>query len=303
MKHAQNLVNITTHNGVFHADEAMACAIILFFYEKVKTKPCLNIIRTRDEYIIKKAQETRTTFVVDVGGKYNHNNNNFDHHQEDYSGRLSSAGMVAEKLSIDKILYDDALGNPPSELLSEEQLTLVSIIDEHDTGVKKSDNPIIKWVQLMNSNKDSDKTFTEVVLILNNFLKGNNNVDYFVSMIDKLEKINKKVAEANKEIILQALEKHEKSNVIKMNNFIPNWNEIINGETTESKWIAFPDEVQNCWTIQVIPTKAGSFEFSADRNLNLLFNESNSIFVHKNGFVAKVKEDKLKNWLEQVESL
>lgn len=74
-----------THDGTFHADEVTACALLLLFdlidYDK--------IIRTRDLHILAGCQ-----YVCDVGGEYNPDLKLFDHHQVDYKGNLSSAGMI-----------------------------------------------------------------------------------------------------------------------------------------------------------------------------------------------------------------
>ncbi len=63
---------IATHNGKFHCDEALACAML-------KTLPQFEnmpIIRTRNPDILSKA-----FIVVDVGGQYDHATRRYDHHQ------------------------------------------------------------------------------------------------------------------------------------------------------------------------------------------------------------------------------
>ena len=54
----------------------------------------IHINRTRDENIIEAAD-----IVFDVGGIYDPTNGRFDHHQNEYSGPLSSAGMMLQWLT------------------------------------------------------------------------------------------------------------------------------------------------------------------------------------------------------------
>jgi len=74
-----------THNGTFHADEVTACAFLLLFNLIDQDK----IVRTRNP-----EELSRCEYVCDVGGIYDANRKLFDHHQQDYQGPLSSAGMI-----------------------------------------------------------------------------------------------------------------------------------------------------------------------------------------------------------------
>ncbi|HEY2811011.1 MAG TPA: MYG1 family protein [Rhabdochlamydiaceae bacterium] len=77
--------SVGTHNGTFHADEVTACALLILFDLIDKDK----IVRTRDPQLL-----ARCEYVCDVGGLYDPKQKRFDHHQSDYIGDLSSAGMV-----------------------------------------------------------------------------------------------------------------------------------------------------------------------------------------------------------------
>ncbi len=109
--------SVGTHNGSFHADEVVACALLLVF-------DCIDrdkIVRTRDEKRLH-----RCAFVCDVGGVYDPAHKRFDHHQADYLGPLSSAGMVWKYLKesdrVDEELYT---------FLNE---ALILGVDAHDIG-------------------------------------------------------------------------------------------------------------------------------------------------------------------------
>ncbi len=86
-----------THDGSFHADEVTACALLLLFGQIDRDK----IIRTRDVDKLAKCE-----YVCDVGGIYDPKIKRFDHHQSDYRGHLSSAGMVWEYLNAQGIVND-----------------------------------------------------------------------------------------------------------------------------------------------------------------------------------------------------
>jgi uncharacterized UPF0160 family protein len=119
MQEEQKIVprSFGTHDGTFHADDVTACAMLLFVGHIDKDK----IIRTRDMALL-----NRCEYVCDVGGTYEPELKHFDHHQVDYIGSLSSAGMVLEYLRTAKLLQPkeaDFLNN-----------SLVRGIDAHDNG-------------------------------------------------------------------------------------------------------------------------------------------------------------------------
>ncbi|MCP5504252.1 MAG: MYG1 family protein [Chlamydiales bacterium] len=90
-----------THDGSFHADEVTACALLLLFDLIDKEE----IVRSRDLKELSSCE-----YVCDVGGIYDPKIKRFDHHQLDYSGSLSSAGMILKYLKTSKII-DEKLYN------------------------------------------------------------------------------------------------------------------------------------------------------------------------------------------------
>lgn len=84
-------VVIGTHNGIFHSDEVVACAIIKLMVEKLYlSQDKVKVIRTRDLTVL----NNECDYVVDVGG------GKFDHHQKGGNGqrndgtKYASAGLV-----------------------------------------------------------------------------------------------------------------------------------------------------------------------------------------------------------------
>ena len=82
--------NAITHNGVFHADEVFATALLSMIAE-------VRLIRTRS---VKAEDKREGVIMYDVGGKYSVWDKVFDHHQKDFSlthedgTKLSSFGML-----------------------------------------------------------------------------------------------------------------------------------------------------------------------------------------------------------------
>ena len=80
-------VKIGTHNGPFHADDVMACAML----KKHPNYKNAKIERTREESILDQCD-----IVVDVGRRFSHQARRYDHHQEDFD-------LTMEKISRGKI--------------------------------------------------------------------------------------------------------------------------------------------------------------------------------------------------------
>ncbi len=106
-----------THDGTFHADEVTACALLLLFGLIDEDK----IFRTRDPKIWKQCE-----FICDIGGVYDPQQHRFDHHQADYQGPLSSAGMILLYLKEIRIVAED-------EYRYLNQVLMLGV-DAHDNG-------------------------------------------------------------------------------------------------------------------------------------------------------------------------
>lgn len=106
-----------THDGSFHADEVTACSLLLL-YDRIDRD---KIKRTRDPKIL-----DHCDYVCDVGGSYDPGKRRFDHHQFDYKGPLSSAGMILLYLKEQEILHP--------HLYDCFNKVLILGVDAHDNG-------------------------------------------------------------------------------------------------------------------------------------------------------------------------
>jgi len=159
----KKIVKVAVHNGVFHADECMAVAILSL----AGFAP--SIERTRNPKVIESCQ-----FVIDVGNVYDPANNAFDHHQwsnADWNNGVgcrqngipyASAGLVWKHFGLE--ICQDA-----TTVWASVDETLVQTIDRLDTGYDDSVDlfTISSIVNQMNPTWDSkeshDGKFTEAV--------------------------------------------------------------------------------------------------------------------------------------------
>lgn len=122
------------HSGSFHADEVTAAALLVL-HDLVDKK---GIVRTR-----KLEELEQFEFVCDVGGIYDPRIKRFDHHQADYKGSLSSAGMV--------LLYLKEQGIIDSHLYDIYNKSLVFGVDAHDNGVAKFEMGTTSFSQVVSN--------------------------------------------------------------------------------------------------------------------------------------------------------
>ena len=75
-----NILNIGTHNGIFHSDEVVACAILCLIHSNIS----VQILRSREVEFLNQCD-----ICVDIGG------GEFDHHKTRENGiKYASAGLV-----------------------------------------------------------------------------------------------------------------------------------------------------------------------------------------------------------------
>lgn len=90
--------SFATHDSVFHADEVTAAALLLLCGLIDEDR----IVRTRDVDKISSCE-----YICDVGGVYDASEKLFDHHQAQFRGPLSSAGMVLKYLADEGFITAD----------------------------------------------------------------------------------------------------------------------------------------------------------------------------------------------------
>lgn len=173
-----------THDGTFHADEVTACALLLLFDLIDRDK----IVRTRDEKRLEGCD-----FVCDVGLIYNPKKRRFDHHQSDYAGKMSSAGMILLYLEDQKIIT--------SKLRDFFNHTLILGVDAHDTGQIEPQDGICTFSLIVAGYVPVDYSSTEKEKNLGFFQA----LDFVYGVLERLLK-RFRYLESSKEAVKKAME-------------------------------------------------------------------------------------------------
>ena len=139
---------IATHNGHFHADEALA----VYMLRLLPTYTSSPLLRTRDP-----AKLSTAHTVVDVGGEYSPPDNRYDHHQRTFDTtfparktKLSSAGLVYLHFGKAIIALKTGLREPSDEveiLWQKMYADFIEALDAHDNGISVYDPSETKTMQ------------------------------------------------------------------------------------------------------------------------------------------------------------
>lgn len=117
---------LVTHNGKFHADDILACAVLQLVLEKRGEE--YTVIRTRDPKIIANAD-----YVFDVGGEYDADRNRYDHHQLGGAGTYDSDIPYASIGLVWKHFGEELCDSAEVAGMIEDQIVMP--VDADDNGV------------------------------------------------------------------------------------------------------------------------------------------------------------------------
>ena len=273
--------SLGTHDGTFHADEVTACGLLLTFDLIDRDK----ILRSRDQA---KLQECE--YVCDVGGVYNSREKRFDHHQVDYMGEMSSAGMV--------LLYlKPVIGDQLYHFLNR---SLVLGVDAHDNGRVVLETGVCTFSQVITNfvppAYDAPpevivKAFFEAVDFVHGHLK---------RLIDRYRYI-----EACREVVVETMRKKE--TVLVFEKAMP-WMDVffeMEGEKHPALFIVMPSGTH--WKLRGIPPNTRermqvrkplpeSWAGLMGDDLKKKSGVEGAIFCHKGRFISvwETKEDVMK---------
>jgi uncharacterized UPF0160 family protein len=257
---------IITHDGVFHADEVLAIALLRVF-----TIGEYSIYRTRDERYVRLAD-----IAIDVGGVYcdrtvtDHGDvtvrGQFDHHQfneDNPNYGLSSAGLIWRALGSSLHIKYPAITK------------LVHEVDQQDTGAKRQDaNHFASIVSSFNG-ADIGRT------------NNTNFEDALKFVIRFLENIrSKQDLKINQELVAARAKLQTANDVIfaVCSEWVPAT--LLIGKAHFA--VSF-DTNQGCWTVSQVPVIKGKFGGKYNLEQTGLKDE---VFTHKAGFVGKYGTDK-----------
>jgi len=272
-----------THDGSFHADEVTACSLLLL-YKKIDPD---KIFRTRELSILNKCD-----YVCDVGGEYDPAKRRFDHHQSEYRGRLSSAGMI--------LLYLKEHGSMDPALYDYYNQTLIMGVDAHDNGEARLEIGTSSFSQVV-SNFMPIEYEAAAEEMMSAFRRA---VDFVVPYLDRLRQrhlyilqckaiVREKMAEAAYAMIFEAA-------IPWMENFFE-----MGGEIHCAQFVIMP--TGDHWKLRGIPPSMAdrmkvrhplpeSWAGLHDEELRKASGIAGAIFCHKGRFISiwKTKEDAIR---------
>lgn len=155
---------IGTHNGHFHADEALAVFLLRLLPEYTSSP----LLRTRNPEELAKCHT-----VVDVGGEYDASTNRFDHHQRGFNAvfpgrntKLSAAGLVY--LHFGKAIIATVTGlaaDAEETTILHEKIyaDLIEAFDGNDNGVDRYDFAALDKAGITRRYDDSRFSLASVV--------------------------------------------------------------------------------------------------------------------------------------------
>lgn len=272
-----------THDGTFHADEVTACALLLLFnlidFDKIK--------RTRNADVLETCE-----FVCDVGGMYDPQRKFFDHHQAEYQGMLSSAGMV--------LLYLKQTG-----ILKDKEYTffnevLIEGVDAHDNGKDLQVKGVCTYSNIIASftpiEYDADTAAHEKSFYLA--------LDFARKLLERLWK-KYQYSQSCRQIVEDAMAQSRDCLIFDKN--IP-WQDSffeLNGENHPALFVIMPSE--NHWKLRGIPPNSNQrmqvrmplpkeWAGHLGEDLKTVTGIPGAVFCHKGRFISvwETKEDALK---------
>lgn len=250
---------IITHNGLFHADEVLAIALLRTF-----TTHHYEIIRTRDLTPYLFCGKLRKRYLaLDVGKKFD-NVQWFDHHQFDKNNPLhtySSAGLIWKNLCESQYLNFPKINK------------LVKEVDLHDNGIQMAANnhfcEIISTFNPISLDKhNQDDAFQNALEFATRYVS---NLKRKQEEFERFEKIASHAPVINGFLVSRI--------------FFPQWKR--KAIDLGCKGFIYFDKDQDCWAVQATPKELESFECVSTLEAT---GHSHEIFVHKNGFIGKYNE-------------
>ncbi len=179
----KNTLVIGTHNGIFHADEVVAIAILCLLYEDYE----IIIVRTRDAETL-----ALCDICVDVGeGKYDHHQRGFDLYREN-NVLYASAGLVWEgygKKIVKKYLeaYFPEMSDFCLKIWKEFDEKVIIPIDLEDNGkngIKKGEKDKKDKKESEGENRNKEHCFSYITIFRP--LWNEENPDFEVSFLEVL---------------------------------------------------------------------------------------------------------------------
>lgn len=273
------LVTIATHNGIFHADDVMALAILARIF------PNHSLVRGRDPETIRHAD-----IVVDVGGIYNEGSMRFDHHQREGAGErpngvsYSSCGLVWKRFGAEICANQfPESAESTEELFNMIDKGIISSIDIIDCQGMKSlgipeNTPFFSLSHVLSgfngSSPFQDEAFRRACLYAHEIL--HNEIKRCVEVI------------RGQSHLKDCMETCKGGKVLILESFVPGWAQSGKVKKAGFTRVIFPD-LSGAWCCQVVPDTSllpEVWKGLEGEELSKVTNIPGSTFCHKGRFIA-----------------
>lgn len=275
-------IKIVTHWQNFHIDELFAISFIRLYVDKD-----LDIIRTRDKNVLNEATKDPNVWVLDVGGEYNPEIKNFDHHQKSFNETwadgtpMSTCGIVWLYLKENNYLSQ----HMNKETISEIEKRVIINVDKQDNGIEfwREAYFIGLFNRQTNDNEIHNRQFNKAL---------NATTEFFKNLFGDIRNDLKSLKVAEKSVKSSS----DFDNVVFMDT---NNNKAFSKltELTDKQICVLPYKSKTTWIIKSLPVK-GSSSYSiscpmpsswrglSDKDLQDVSDVEGMVFCHKTGFMC-----------------
>ncbi|KAK9867644.1 hypothetical protein WJX84_000102 [Apatococcus fuscideae] len=305
------MVQIGTHSGTFHCDEALGC----FLLNQTDTFEDASVVRSRDPAVL-----DTLDIVIDVGGTYEPGRQRYDHHQRGFTEvfghgfntKLSSAGLVYKHYGREIIarLIGKQQTDPDVETIYlAVYRNFVEAVDAVDNGINQWDtteppkylsktslssrvgalNPVWNEPQ---SSEILDSKFREAMTLTGS--EFNDCVHYLHKSWLPARDIVKSAVEQRKDV-------DPSGEIVKMTQYAP-WKEHLHDLEEDLslsppiKYVLYEDDREKKWRVQAVAISPTSFDSRKalpaewrglrDDELSNMAGITGCVFVHASGFIG-----------------
>ena len=236
-----------THDGRFHADEIFALAVLNLIF------PDLEIVRSRDDNVIKKAD-----IIVDVGHVYDPENLIFDHHQRSFSIKRESGIPYASFGLVWKQYGESLCGS--SQTAEYIDSVIVRAIDADDNGIEIYETKIegVGFHTLSDIIDSFVPRYVDDDKVKIGFDRA---LKFATTYMKRQIKLAKELFEVALPNIRKAVKNAKDPRILIFDKFDKTWLNFIAGESKDALFAIFPTH-RKTWAIRSVPKRGQKFEYS-----------------------------------------
>jgi uncharacterized UPF0160 family protein len=255
-------VVIATHPGCHHADDVFGVAVLQLVF------PNNQVIRTRDSQLIEDAH-----FAVDVGGVWDAQFGQFDHHQKGFAGArangvvYASAGLVWSAYGAHCVSPWARYLNPKSllEIVQSIDEELVQHLDRADTGAAMGAPGLFGWAALLSQFNSTWLEESCLPALAREELKFRN----FAVAVERAKELilrimADKVSEAAAANLVRNSIRVADGRVLVLGGAGMPWINVVCKEMPDVLFVLYPDSTDNQYQVRTVPVAPDSFEARAD---------------------------------------